>query len=213
MKPLAIVIPVRAKRTSVVETISEISDILQRRPWSVLLVGETPPETGSQRTNVRFIPCVGGAAPLARVLAGVEATPERIVAVMEPGQDPRFLLQLDHSVRSGRADIAIGAQSEHGAFGDAAARLASRALGRDLADPLSRFYVARRGAFEAAKAADPASPNALLALLKANPAANVLELPIPAAPQRSGLRETWDTLRAIARFQTRRAPPANQVAQ
>lgn len=165
---LSVVVPTYNERDNVAEMVSRLDGILGSLSWEVIFVNDASPDGTSevvrdiarQDRRVRLIERHGRRGLSSAVIEGALAAAADVVAVMDGDlqHDESILPQLYQKVASGEADVASASRFllEDGAAGlssegrrklsDSGIRLANRAFGLDLTDPLTGFFVIRRQA-------------------------------------------------------------------
>ena len=165
---LTVVVPTFNERANVAEMVSRLDGILGTLSWEVIFVDDASPDGTAETVRdiarrdrrVRLIERHDRRGLSSAVIEGALAAAADIVAVMDGDlqHDESVLPQLYQKVASGAADIASASRFllEDGADGlssegrrklsDSGIRLANRAFGLDLTDPLTGFFVIRRQA-------------------------------------------------------------------
>jgi dolichol-phosphate mannosyltransferase len=224
---LTLVVPTYEERGNIGELLEGARAALEGRRWELLVVDDGSPDGtaaeasafAAREPRVRVIERREGPRDLARSVAlGFGAGRGRRLGSMnadgshDPADLPRLLAALD-----GGAQAAVGSRYAPGgavgawpwrrralsSLGTAAARLA---LGLEVRDPLSGFYIVEREVFERAGRLEAARGfKVLLELLARGRPARVAEIPIAFRDRRRGrskmsARAAWQALTGLWRL-------------
>lgn len=165
---LTVVVPTFNERGNVAEMVRRLDATLAELPWEVIFVDDGSPDGTAEAVRalarsdrrVRLIARHDRRGLSSAVIEGALAAAGDVVAVMDGDlqHDESVLPRLYREVAEGRADIASASRflQEDGADGLSSAqrlkmsttgiRLANRAFGLDLTDPLTGFFAIRRSA-------------------------------------------------------------------
>lgn len=165
---LSVVVPTFNERDNIAEMVSRLDGILGTLSWEVIFVNDASPDgtaevvrgIARQDRRVRLIDRHDRRGLSSAVIEGALAAAADVVAVMDGDlqHDESILPRLYEKVASGEADVASASRFllEDGASGlssegrrklsDSGIRLANRAFGLDLTDPLTGFFAVRRQA-------------------------------------------------------------------
>jgi len=167
---LSIIVPTFNERTNVPLLVERLEHLLTSCDWEVVFVDDNSPDgtaaaaraIGERDSRVRCIRRIGRRGLAGACLEGMLASQARYVAVMDADlqHDEDLLLDMLQHLRSGRADLAVASRYLQGGSAAGLSKNRSRAsrwsnalvrllLGIDLTDPMSGYFMIRRGAFEA----------------------------------------------------------------
>jgi dolichol-phosphate mannosyltransferase len=167
---LSVVVPTFNERTNVPILVERLSRVLAGCDWEVVFVDDNSPDgtaavvraLGAADSRVRCIRRIGRRGLAGACIEGMLASQARYVAVIDADlqHDETLLAAMLDGLRAGRADVVIASRYLDGgsAAGLSPARarvsrwsnaLTRFALGIDLTDPMSGYFMIRRDAFEA----------------------------------------------------------------
>ena len=167
---LSVVVPTFNERTNVPILVERLSRVLAGCDWEVVFVDDNSPDgtaavartLGAADSRVRCIRRIGRRGLAGACLEGMLASQARYVAVIDADlqHDETLLAAMLDRLRADRADVVIASRYLDGgsAAGLSPARarvsrwsnaLTRLALGIDLTDPMSGYFMIRRDAFEA----------------------------------------------------------------
>lgn len=162
---IAIIVPTLNERDNIAPLVAALDRAMAGRraeivfvdDWSTDGTPEAITELARRRADIRLLRRHGRRGLSSAVIEGMLSTSADIVAVIDADlqHDERILPDLVAAVAAGSADVAIGSRySAGGSCGDwpasrelasrLATRMATAAVGRAVADPLSGFFALRR---------------------------------------------------------------------
>ena len=165
---LAVVVPTFKERENILPLIDRLRALLTGHAWEIIVVDDNSPdgtadlvrELGETDQRIRCVRRIGRRGLSGACIEGMLGTQARYVAVIDADlqHDERLLLPMLHRLRENDVDLVVAsrfldddpieglnwwrAQLSHLANGIA------RAVGVNLSDPMSGFFVMRRQAFE-----------------------------------------------------------------
>lgn len=166
---LSVVVPTFNETENVSELVQRLGDALPGVRWEVIFVDDDSPdgtarqvrELAAEDARVRVVHRIGRRGLSTACVEGMLASTSPYLAVMDADMqhDERILPQLLEAVRSGDADVAVGSRYvEGGSMGEwgedrqaisrLATRLSSLVLKVELKDPMSGFFLLKRGVLE-----------------------------------------------------------------
>ena len=166
---LAIVVPSFQERDNVPQLIERLRTLLAGLQWEIIVVDDDSPDgtadlvrrIGEGDQRVRCIRRIGRRGLAGACLEGMLATQARYVAVMDADlqHDETLLVSMLDRLRQGDADLVVASRFMHTGAADGLNRwraqlshlangIARTALGINLSDPMSGFFMMRRQAFE-----------------------------------------------------------------
>ena len=168
---IAVIAPTLNERENVDELVKRLDAVLAGRAWETVFVDDDSTdgmpqalvEAAQGDPRVRVIRRIGRRGLSTAVVEGVLSTSAPIVAVMDADlqHDERVLPDMIARLEKGDCDIVVGSRYVEGggvgdwsaqrqAFSRFATKLAQIVVKAELSDPMSGFFVVRRGAFEGA---------------------------------------------------------------
>jgi dolichol-phosphate mannosyltransferase len=167
---LSVVVPTFKERANVPLLVEKLAQTLTGIDWEVIFVDDNSPDgtasaaraLGENDSRVRCIRRIGRRGLSGACLEGMLASQARFVAVMDADlqHDETLLVAMLARLRAGEADLAVASRYVDGgsaaglssAGREHASRfstaIARRLLGVNLSDPMSGFFMMRRGCFE-----------------------------------------------------------------
>ncbi len=165
---LTVVVPTFNERENVARLIAKLDEVLAGVVWQVIFVDDNSPDgtaaevkaIAARDSRVQCLHRMGRRGLAGAVIEGAMASAAPFVAVMDGDlqHDERLLPQMLEALRADRADLVVGSRyiagtdadaSALGARREAGSRLANwlgrQVLKADLTDPVSGFFMIRRG--------------------------------------------------------------------
>jgi dolichol-phosphate mannosyltransferase len=167
---LSIIVPTFNERTNVPLLVERLESLLTTCDWEVVFVDDNSPDgtaaaartLGEGDSRVRCIRRIGRRGLAGACLEGMLASQARYVAVMDADlqHDESLLLEMLQNLRDARADLVVASRYLEGGSAQGLSKHRSRVsrwsnglvrllLGIDLTDPMSGYFMIRRGTFEA----------------------------------------------------------------
>jgi dolichol-phosphate mannosyltransferase len=168
-RELAIVIPTFNERDNILPMLELLDVALLDIAWEVIFVDDDSPDgtaalvrdIAQNRLNVRVVERIGRRGLSSAVVEGILASSAKYVAVMDCDMqhDERLLPQMLALLKTGQYDIVVGSRyTEGGSVGkwdkkrkwmsEIATKFSKFVIADELTDPMSGFFMMRRGAFE-----------------------------------------------------------------
>ena len=168
---LAVIIPTFNESFNVQRLLERLSIALAGISWEAVFVDDNSPDGTSdtvrrialENRHVRIVQRIGRRGLSSAVVEGMLASAAPVLAVIDGDlqHDEAILPQLFEQIRSGAADVAVGTRyADGGGTGDWdsgrlrmsrwATRIGKLALGTELSDPMSGFFVLSRTTLMAA---------------------------------------------------------------
>jgi dolichol-phosphate mannosyltransferase len=169
MIELAIVVPTFNEKQNIRELVSRLENVLNGVGWEVIFVDDDSPDCTSDvirclaqsKPYVRCLQRIGRRGLSRAVIEGILATAAPYVAVMDADlqHDEKILPQMLERIRTGDVDLVVGSRYCIGgsicqwdpsrAMMSRLATKLSRLVVRDqITDPMSGYFMVRRGAFQ-----------------------------------------------------------------
>ena len=157
---IGIVVTNAADRNDVERLVALLSRVLAGIDWEVIFVGDTAaggPATAACRlgetdNRIRGLRRVGRRGLAGACLDGMLASGAHYLAVMEPHHDAALLAAMLDRLRGGGGVVVANRRPADPRTGAARAlwpaKIVQKMLGADLHDPMSRFFMIQRNAFE-----------------------------------------------------------------
>ena len=166
---LTVVVPTRNERDNIVPLIERLEQALAGRDWEVVFVDDDSPDGTADlvrqvaRTNprVRCLQRIGRRGLSSACIEGILSSAAPYAAVIDADlqHDERLLPRMLDKAKAENLDIVVGSRhAEGGGLGEwaearkkissFATRLARLAVGSELTDPMSGFFLVRRAAFD-----------------------------------------------------------------
>lgn len=168
---LAVVLPTLNERANLRPLVARLGEALEGLAWEVIIVDDNSCDGTSDEARamnqsdprVRIIQRFGRRGLASAAIEGMCATSAPIVAVMDADHqhDPSLLPRMLRAIRSDECDLAYGSRFTEGASTAAwnrpdrvrastlANSLARKAIGVDLSDPMSGYFMMRADALRA----------------------------------------------------------------
>ncbi len=168
---LTVIVPTRNERDNIAPLVEKLERALQGRNWEVVFVDDDSPDGTAAavraiaRANprVRCLQRIGRRGLSSACIEGVLSSAAPFVAVIDADMqhDERLLPRMLDKAKAEDLDIVVGSRHvEGGGLGDwaesrkkissLATRLAQLVVPGELTDPMSGFFLMRRGAFDVA---------------------------------------------------------------
>ena len=165
---LSVVVPTFNENENIVELVRRIAKALRGRSWEVIFVDDDSPDgtsdtvrnLGRQDLRVRCIQRIGRRGLSSACIEGMLASSAPYLAVIDGDlqHDEKLLPQMLDILENDEIDVVIGSRYVHGggignwdskraAISRIATRLSGLLIKVDIADPMSGFFMVRRGAF------------------------------------------------------------------
>jgi len=166
---LSVVVPTFNERDNVAEIVARLTNVLRGIDWEVVFVDDdstdgTPAilrRLAQSNPRVRFVHRIGRRGLSSAVVEGIQSTSSPFVAVMDADlqHDESLLPRMLERLRTSGSDVVVGSRYiESGGVGDwsskrqkisqVATKLAHLFLPSKLTDPMSGFFMLKRGAFD-----------------------------------------------------------------
>ena len=166
---LSIVVPTFNERDNLPVLVNRLREVLGDTTWELIVVDDDSPDgtaevarkIGSNDARVRCMRRVGRRGLSGACLEGMLASQAPFTAVMDADlqHDERLLVPMLATLRRGEADLVVGTRYAPGGSAEAmpsgrrwmsrlATRIATAMMGLKLTDPMSGFFMLKRGVVE-----------------------------------------------------------------